>query len=775
MAKDTQKTIEGTIGAFKQLKQEVTQLKDELSTLTKEGKTGTDEWTKKAKELADAQKKVDAVTKAAKGNFASYNAEQVKSINDLKERIKLLNQERNAMDMNSKEYAEATKELKVLNDQLREAGTSAGDWKANVGNYANSIKDAFGDLGVAAGGLTGSLGGLNTGLLNIAKNPVGGTVMAIASAIKLLADGIKSSEENTKTWNEAMIPLKTVFVMLQNTVQDVAGKFAEFVKRLGESETTGKVVKGILEGLVTVFNVIKTSIGNVIGAVQDSFSAIKEFVGKLNEWTQGLQKVFKPVWEGVEKVANAVWDMLQPAIEWIINAYNDLADSWLGRRLGMVTIEQLKEIRKNSKETADEITEDFKNTKDTVTEATEATNKLNSSLRGLKMSQANLNREVSKYAAAYQEAIENKDYEAAQEALNKKREKEIELAKVGVAIAAAKRDELAKQAKLTKNSIEINNALADAEAAVIDAQAKQDDVLRSLSKEQTKLNKLKEAEAKAAKDAAFKNSIEELNKALNNLAADYSNAVNALQKPLKPEGGEVNKDTINEYYDQITANAEAEYLAYQTMMDEKIKKLEEFIEVEKAAGNDVRKYEEDLAKYRREQSDGYIAQQKKMNDTITAANKERLKVQKNLQKSEIKIYADLFDSISGMFEEDTIAYKATATAKALINTYLGATAAFTETPGPIYVKGAAMTAAILAGIANVKKIWDVNPTGGNSISTSSPTVAEPVVEQPEPFSYSRTVQTYEEQDELNKPMWVSVTDINNVQNRVKVVEEESSF
>ena len=217
MAKDTQKTIEGTIGAFKQLKQEVTQLKDELSTLTKEGKTGTDEWTKKAKELADAQKKVDAVTKAAKGNFASYNAEQVKSINDLKERIKLLNQERNAMDMNSKEYAEATKELKVLNDQLREAGTSAGDWKANVGNYAESLAAGFqgvsnavgqassqmvsaiGGLGQSLGGLSPVLGTATTGMqgLAAAAGPVGLALAAIAAVLAAFKQGIESSETNT--------------------------------------------------------------------------------------------------------------------------------------------------------------------------------------------------------------------------------------------------------------------------------------------------------------------------------------------------------------------------------------------------------------------------------------------------------------------------------------------------------------------------------------------------------------------------------------------------
>ena len=213
------------------------------------------------------------------------------------------------------------------------------------------------------------------------------------------------------------------------------------------------------------------------------------------------------------------------------------------------------------------------------------------------------------------------------------------------------------------------------------------------------------------------------------------------------------------------------------MIDDKIVKLQEFIEVQKAAGNDVRKYEEDLAKYRMEQSDGYLAQQKKLNEEITKANIERAKTQKALQKSEMKGYADLFDSVSDLFEENTIAYKATATAKALINTYLAATGALADTPGGAVARGIAMAATLAAGLAQVIQIWKVNPTGENNIggTTSTPSVAEPVMEQTNPYSYSRQVQTYEEEDRLNQPIYVKVTDINAVQERVKVVDAESSY
>ena len=181
---------------------------------------------------------------------------------------------------------------------------------------------------------------------------------------------------------------------------------------------------------------------------------------------------------------------------------------------------------------------------------------------------------------------------------------------------------------------------------------------------------------------------------------------------------------------------------------------------------------------REEETLGYAAQYKKMNDTITKSNKDRAKMQLALQKSELKGYADLMDSVSSLFEENTVAYKATATAKALINTYLAATSALAETPGGAIAKGVAMAATLAAGLAQVISIWKVNPAGETSVpssSTSTPAIAEPSVEQSNPYSYTRSVQTFEEEDALNQPMFVSVVDINNVQNRVRVTEQESTF
>lgn len=774
MAKDTKRVIDETVGAFKRLKEEVKAYKDELATLT----AGSEEWRKTAEKLRNAQKQVDAINKAAKGTLTSYNKEQVNSINELKERIKLLNQERNAMDMNSKEYKEATAELKELNDKLREAGTSAGDWRANVGNYANSIKDAFGELGSAATGLSGNMGVLNGSMIKLAANPLGAAVLALVGAIKFLAEGIKSSEENTNRWNEAMVPLKTVLTMIQKAAQDAADKFLTFVESLKSSDKAGKVVQTTLQVIITIFNQTKERITNIGEAIVSIYGHIKDYVGKMKEWANGLKTTFEPVINFVDKIKDKIKESLEPVIDWIIEKYNWLAKSDLGKLFGLQTIESIKKSWDDAGKAVERITEDYKETEKEVRKVTKAENELNATLRGLTVQRAKVNKELAEAERQYREALEQKDWKTAQEALNKVKEKSVELAKVEVSMRAAEADVIRKQNALTGSTAEAKMAEANATAAVIDAEAKLAETQADAARQQDELNKKIEADTKAKKAKELAEAVKVLNAALKDLDTNYNNTVKTLETPIAPEGAEIDKDSLNAYYDAIKANNDAEYQAYVEMTEAKIAELERFIEIQKAANQDTTTQELQLAALRKEQAEGYVQQYKKMIDSNTKADKNRNKALKTLQKSELQGYADLFDSVSGLFEENTVAYKATATAKALINTYLAATSALAETPGGAIAKGVAMAATLAAGIAQVIQIWKTNPKGESSVpsaNSNTPAVAQPSLAETTPYTYTRSLQTVEEEDALNQPLWISVQDINRVQERVRVTDQESTF
>lgn len=777
MAKDTNRIIDETVGAFKRLREEIKAYKDELAST----KVGTEEWNKAAEKLRNAQKQVDAINKAAKGTLVDYNNAQQNSINYLKERIKLLNQERNAMDMDSKEYKNATAELKQLNDKLREAGTSAGDWKANVGNYANSIKDAFTDLGSAATGLSGSIGGLNAGMLKLASNPVGAVIAAVAAGATLLANGIKSSEENTNKWNEAMIPLKTVIVMVQNEIQKLAGKFADWVISLRQNETAIKIVQTALKVLVTIFEDTKVRIQNLIEALDTIRDGFKNAFDKAKDWVNGVAERFPNLTAKVKELGETMKEKIHNGIMKIIGLNDKVASSWFGKLLGLKTSEQIKEIGEAAEETTEKIIDNFDKTEEAVTKTVKASNKLAATLRGLGHQATALRGEIEELAADYAEALEEKDYERAQDILNQKKEKEIELAKVQMAMANANLEVIQRQNALTQSGTKDLNAEAQAMDAVKEASFGIARAKREASTQQKALNKQIDADKKQKQAEALKKAVEELNIELNKYTQQYKTAI-SIEAPDRPEGRDLTEGTANSYYDQVKENAQIEYDAYATMIDMKIAKLEEWLEAQRAAGVEEDKLAQqvvELEKLKAEQAAGYPEQYKKMIDTQNKADKSRAKTLEALQRSELQGYANLFDSVSGLFEKNTVAYKATATAKALINTYLAATGALADTPGGPIARGVAMAATLAAGIAQVISIWKTNPKGESGVPSaavsSAPTVAEPVMVESEPYVYTRTAQTFEEEDQLNQPLWVSVTDINSVQNKVKVVEDESSW
>lgn len=126
--------------------------------------------------------------------------------------------------------------------------------------------------------------------------------------------------------------------------------------------------------------------------------------------------------------------------------------------------------------------------------------------------------------------------------------------------------------------------------------------------------------------------------------------------------------------------------------------------------------------------------------------------------------------------ENSVAFKGFATAQALISSFLAANRVLAEEPGGIIAKSVAAAAALAAGIANVVSIWAVNPDGsnaGSSMNAQAPQV--PIIGDSTPYTYTRTIQTQDEEDRMNQPVWVSVEDISSGLGHQVEVKDESSF
>lgn len=92
----------------------------------------------------------------------------------------------------------------------------------------------------------------------------------------------------------------------------------------------------------------------------------------------------------------------------------------------------------------------------------------------------------------------------------------------------------------------------------------------------------------------------------------------------------------------------------------------------------------------------------------------------------------------------------------------------TQTVGMATMGAANMAAAIGGYVSNVKSIK--GEEGGGAAAVAAPAQIDTTA-----YTYTRQLQTQEEEEALNRPIWVSVTDIERGLNSVKVREEESTF
>lgn len=90
----------------------------------------------------------------------------------------------------------------------------------------------------------------------------------------------------------------------------------------------------------------------------------------------------------------------------------------------------------------------------------------------------------------------------------------------------------------------------------------------------------------------------------------------------------------------------------------------------------------------------------------------------------------------------------------------------------IGVQGTAQIAAAVGGYISKSKAASMDSEGG---SAGVGIGATPTLIDSTPYSYTKTVQTTEEEDKLNQPIWVSVVDVENALGQQAKVKTESSF
>ena len=270
---------EDAVKSINDLKDNIKTLKDNLGDLevgTQEYQDTLDELKVNQNALKDAMyatsSSMEDVAKAATGTADSYNS-LVHRMASLKEEFRSTEDAARRADLGG--------QIKAINDQLKDMDALQGNFQRNVGNYANSIKDAFGDLSQnvdvfrkGLGAVGGGLNGMKDGLEGISKSPAVATFGILVSVAIKLAGELKDNETAMAGLKKAMAALQPVMNFLSNIVETLAGWLADLIGKVTEFVTSNGLIQKVITGVMGVGNAI---LQFVIAPFKGVIAAIKVF------------------------------------------------------------------------------------------------------------------------------------------------------------------------------------------------------------------------------------------------------------------------------------------------------------------------------------------------------------------------------------------------------------------------------------------------------------------------------------------------------------------
>ena len=210
-------------GNLKEYKEYIDNLKGSLLALDK----GSKQYEENAKELKEAQEKLNEVMKLSKSKGDAVEG----SYDNLSQTMSKLKKEWKATGDESKR-AELGKQIAEINDKLKNMDASVGVFSRNVGNYQNAFEDAFLKL---KDGITSSIPAinkLNSAFNLIVANPIGATISAIALAITAMVKSMKSSESQFNQFKVATSGIKVVIDGVKNALSSVSKVFVDLISKV---------------------------------------------------------------------------------------------------------------------------------------------------------------------------------------------------------------------------------------------------------------------------------------------------------------------------------------------------------------------------------------------------------------------------------------------------------------------------------------------------------------------------------------------------------------
>lgn len=802
MAQDLTTILGKTINSTKELKNEINALRDSLINVD----SSSEEWQSTAEKLTAAQERLTSITQAGKTSMDAAEDSIVgleKQYKALYNTYKLLSEEQRNSDF-GKQMATS---LEGLSSKLNDTKKDVGNFKDNIGRYTSSAMEAFNTLGISVGGLqkpmqlaTVGANGLGAAFKSLIANPVGAIIMAVVVAFQAMKsvvdnvrDAINNNEESQQALSVAMSAFQPVLDKISNmwdylgqVVVKVIGWFGDAFRKAREIRATITDFLNITDGArqrVEEENKLYKDLAetqNRITKEKREQSVINEEERAYVEQLKAEAKETTNAKERLEKLTKAKEIHQKVADREISLAKEEL-------RL----MEERAKLTANSAEDNDKIAAQRKLINTLERNRNSQLKEMNSEI----LSNTNALKGNTKAVGANAKAVEDAaktEAQARQAVLD-------ELKDYGKKESQILEEEYQTKLKLLEGNFEEQLKLMDKYNKLIE-EAKQ--------KERDK------AEADRKKDLAkpldfIEGNIRQGEIETNTRISGYY--ADAGTDPRSTADAEAFRNAENLYINWL--NTKAQMLETELGMEfdtlERRREIEaEYWAVKEELRN--RDYEnqlriQELEEASKDKTEEHIASFVSVNDAIGTlsstisglmkaeiqegklSEKELEKKKRNLKNLEklqlaVAIAAVAADTAAGIMSvwrgygaEKVVNAQTAAAAGAMAAPVMAALEAkslanaILQTTG-IAIAGSAQLAAAAGGyISNVKAINDI---GGGADAAG---VSSPVMIDSSSYSYTRQLQTEDEEQALNRPIYVTVTDIEEGLNKVKVVEQESTF
>ena len=661
-----------------------------------------------ASELNRVRRRAIEETRAEEGSLRSL-------------KIQLANNaaERESLNLTTEEGAEKAAELNAemldLTNAIKDQEESSGNFKRSVGEYPDGfdkVTASVTQLHPAVGGVTQGFGKLNGMLKTLMANPVLLVIGALALALQAIVTWMSRTEEGAEELAAQQAKLNVIWETFLDAVSAV-GKYlfkvlVPLFKTLGEQASA---LTGTMGGLAKVFS----------GDVKEGFSQIGDSAVK-------YAKSFKNVGDAVEAAVDGFGEMSEE----------------ISKQTGL--------LKKNQEAAEAMAREEFK---------------LGVATRENTVLSAQNRLSIAKNILASRDQTKSTE----------ERLKAIDAATIlEVENMTTKEDILRRELKIAKDRDAMFNstqedmqAVADAEAKLLDFQTQSVNKQRQLVNRRITLVNEQERAEKAASDAKKKRAEED------RIAKEL--------EVLKLEGDEQKLQDFralslaNEIEDEM---ARAEALAVielekmnRLLENEKFNEFERTLIIEESEARRVKIIEDANKK---------IESDKEKSAKAESARIEKEKKERNKALSVyLQASSNMYTLLTQYANEHSLGMKAIAIANATMNTYVGVTQALASAPPPAsFALAATVLANGLAAVASIVKSSPstsgsgggggsisgaqaaIDTTGGSSVDTSS---ADSQLSQEQALSAALASANLE----------VSVVEITNSQNEIEIAEQNSSI